>query len=123
MNLPWASTDKSPDFDAIIPLKIKSLRTLYGLNAIDLDRAAGFRIGTIRRLERCHQRVYTFHLIRICQATDVDFNFFYESDQGMPHARSVEQQEKFRLLRAFQRIDDPAIQRDIFELIESLGDQ
>ncbi|MBL4747308.1 MAG: hypothetical protein JKY17_00485 [Magnetovibrio sp.] len=123
MNHSWASTDKSPDFDSIIPIRITSLRTFFGFSAIDLDRIAGFRAGTTRRLERGHQRVYTFHLIRICQATDISFNFFFELDAGTPHAWSGEQQEKFRLLSAFHSIDDLGVRRDIFELIESLGGQ
>jgi transcriptional regulator with XRE-family HTH domain len=109
------------DFDRLFPERIAVLRAFFDLTASDLDTRANYGVGTTGRLERGHQRVYASHLIRICQCTGVSLDYFYNPLPTPPLPGSLETHEKFRLLNAYRAIDDQAIKRNVFELIESLA--
>lgn len=115
------SADHGDDFDDIIPYRILLLRQVFELSAADLDRAAGFAAGTTGRLERHDQRVYASHLIKICQVTDIDLNYFYNQHDPQLVPTTHVKQEQIRLLNAYHQIEDIATKRNVFELIEALA--
>ena len=112
---------QTSDFDAIIPRRIKYLREVLEFTATDLDRLAGFGLGTVRNLERKDQRLYAHHLIKISQATGVGLNYFYDKTETSSPSSSAEQQEMFRLLEAYHKLDNPSTKRNVFELIEAIA--
>ena len=126
---PQSTTDKNPDTDSVdddldkhIPHRLKALRTALGVSAATLDRQTGFNPGTIGRLERGDQRVYAAHLYRISTVTGISVSYFFEPANGdSPQDGTSEELEKQRLLRAYMDIADPGLQRDVFELIETLA--
>lgn len=106
-----------------LPSRVKALRRGVGLTAIQLDRLAGLGSGTVGRLERGHQKIYAAHLYRIAQAVGVNISWFYqgaETDNDLASG-SERDSETQRLLSAYLRISDPGLQRDVFELVESLA--
>jgi transcriptional regulator with XRE-family HTH domain len=110
------------DLDKHIPHRLKALRTALGVSAATLDRQTGFNSGTIGRLERGDQRVYAAHLYRISTVTGISIGYFFEpTNSGSPQGGTSEELEKQRLLRAYMDIADPGLQRDVFELIETLA--
>jgi len=117
-------TNKST-LDHDIPIRLKALRISLGLSAAMLDRQSGFTIGTIGRLERGDLRVYANHLYRISSATGIAISYFYDHLDGFTangNGNDDNQQlEKQRLLLAYMKIKDPALKRDVFELVEALA--
>jgi len=119
--------DSDQDLDALIPLRLKALRTALGISAATLDRQADLAPGTTGRLERGDQRVYGAHLHHICTATGIAIGYFYmptDVDGDHPNAMqgaNAQELEKQRLLLAYMKIKDPALKRDVFELVETLA--
>lgn len=121
------------NLDALIPIRLKALRTALGISAATLDRQAGLAPGTTGRLERGDQRVYGAHLHHICTATGIAMGYFYtpadetgDHPEAMPDAppgASAQELEKQRLLLAYMKIKDPALKRDVFELVETLANE
>ena len=106
--------------------RIRVLREGVSLTAIALDRLTGLCPGTVARLERGHQKIYASHLYRIAQVTGVDVGWFYRnnatpSTPPTASGASLQAQQQQRLLDAYMRIKDPAMKRDVFELIETLA--
>jgi len=122
MNTSHVTPDPAIDFDTVIPERILALRTFFGFRASDLDERAQYGVGTTRRLERGRQRVYATHLYRICQCTGVSLDYFYSPQPTPPLPTSPAAQEKLRLLSAYHDIGDPAMKRNVFELVESLAE-
>ena len=119
-------TNKST-LDHDIPIRLKALRISLGLSAAMLDRQSGFTIGTIGRLERGDLRVYANHLYRVSSATGIAISYFYEQLDGLTangdenRIEGGQELEKQRLLLAYMKIKDPALKRDVFELVEALA--
>jgi len=111
------------DLDVFISERIRSLRSFMSCSAADLDRIAGFNIGTTTRLERQVQRIYASHLYRICCATGVAIDFFYHRNVEIETSTSQYEQEKFRLLDAYGRLENSTAKRDIFELVEAIANE
>ncbi len=101
--------------------RIKTLRHAAGLSASALDHLAGLPKGTTGRLERGDQRIYANHLYLISSATGVDIRWFYDPAERNCAPASTKAQEQHQLLKAFMRIKDPALKRDVFELVETLA--
>jgi len=117
-----ASTSKS-NLDHDIPIRLKALRMSLNLSAAMMDRHAGFSTGTTGRLERGDLRVYANHLFRICEATGISIGYFYDQVDTPGAAADTDGQEleKQRLLLAYMKIKNPALKRDVFELVETLA--
>jgi transcriptional regulator with XRE-family HTH domain len=110
-----------PQFlDSLIPKRIQALRKGLSVTAAQLDHLAGLGAGTTGRLERGDQRVYANHLFRIAQALGVDVAWFY-GDGAADAPPTALQTERQRLLEAYLRIHDPALRRDVFDLVATLG--
>ncbi|HEY9080363.1 helix-turn-helix transcriptional regulator [Magnetovibrio sp.] len=113
--------------DHVIPIRLKAIRMSLGLSAAHMDRQAGFAPGTVGRLERGDLRIYANHLYRISQATGIALGYFYnqsaasENEGHSDRDTSGQELQKQRLLLAYMNIKDPAVRRDVFELVETLA--
>lgn len=108
-----------------ILIRLRALRRSLNLSAAMLDRHAGFAIGTTGRLERGDLRLYATHLYQIAEAVGMNVGYFYGQLGGpdTDHTNDDRELEKQSLLLAYMKIKDPALMRDVFELIEALAAQ
>lgn len=115
--------NQSLGLDHDIPVRLKALRHALGISAANLDRQAGFTLGTTGRLERGDQRIYAAHLFHIANVTGITVQYFYtsENDAQSIGAATSEELEKHRLLQAYMKIKDLGLKRDVFELVETLA--
>jgi len=113
------------DYEHSIPIRLRALRQSLNLSAAMVDRHAGFAIGTTGRLERGDLRIYATHLYRIAEAVGMSIGYFYDQLDGLDADKNSpdHELEKQSLLLAYMKIKDPALMRDIFELIEALAAQ
>jgi transcriptional regulator with XRE-family HTH domain len=120
--------------------RVRLRRTLLGLSQEKLGDALGLTFQQVQKYERGVNRIGASRLFDLSRVLDVPIGFFFDDMPdalgGSQHAvrRSygfAEQQEGFdddtlhrretlELVRAYYRINDPAVRKRVFELIKSL---
>jgi len=79
----------------------------------------------VQKYEKGVNRVGAARLQRIADALDVPISFFFSvGDRGSPQEAIMpflETAHAVRLMRAYARISDPAVQRSILDLVERIA--
>ncbi|WP_426956051.1 helix-turn-helix domain-containing protein [Muricoccus radiodurans] len=128
--------------DVHVGTRVRLRRTLLGLSQEKLGEALGLTFQQVQKYERGVNRIGASRLFDLARVLDVPIGFFFDdmpdSLGGSAGFRSrlasglAEQQEGFEddtlhrretleLVRAYYRINEPAVRKRVFDLIKSLA--
>lgn len=129
--------------DTHVGSRVRLRRTLLGLSQEKLGEALGLTFQQVQKYERGVNRIGASRLFDLSRVLDVPIGFFFDDMPGStPGANSMarprmaggfaEQQEGFEddtlhkretleLVRAYYRINEPAVRKRVFDLIKSLA--
>jgi transcriptional regulator with XRE-family HTH domain len=130
-----------PDpIDRHVGARLRSRRTSLGLTQTALAHAVGLTFQQIQKYERGSNRVSASALFRLSRALNVSVAFFFDemppeltAGQCLPPARQVrngDSQDRANvrmgrrtlgLARVYDRIRDERMRRQIFKIVEALG--
>jgi transcriptional regulator with XRE-family HTH domain len=131
--------------DVHVGSRIRLRRTLLGMSQERLGEALGLTFQQVQKYERGVNRVGASRLFDLSRVLDVPISFFFDDMPdalaatygGQPARRiagfaetqegfgddSLNRRETLELVRAYYRINDPALRKRVFELIKSMGPQ
>jgi transcriptional regulator with XRE-family HTH domain len=105
--------------------KIRLRRVEQGLSQAALGEKLGVSFQQIQKYEKGTNRVGASRLQQIATALDVPVTFFYDSDGKTKEVESLlflDSAFSLRLLRAYSKIKDQAVQRHMASLMEVVAD-
>jgi transcriptional regulator with XRE-family HTH domain len=137
---------KPSPIDTHVGSRVRLRRTLLGLSQEKLGEALGLTFQQVQKYERGVNRIGASRLFDLSRVLDVPIGFFFDDmpgtvggnnsgNNGMGRPRTggfAEQQDGFEddtlhrretleLVRAYYRINEPAVRKRVFELIKSLA--
>ena len=139
---PPASAKGGPNpVDIHVGARLRLRRTLLGMSQDKLGQALGLTFQQIQKYERGANRIGSSRLYQLGQILDVPVSYFFDDmteDIAAPHRRhgakgladqaqqlyvddSLTRRETLELARAYYRITDPKVRKQLFELTKSLG--
>jgi transcriptional regulator with XRE-family HTH domain len=120
--------------DIHVGSRVRLRRTLLGMSQEKLGEAIGLTFQQVQKYERGTNRIGASRLYEMSRALDVPVGFFYEGldtvaagPPGMnePAAPGFEtatvERETLELVRVYQRVTDPAVRRQIFDLAKAIA--
>ena len=120
--------------DAHVGNRVRTRRTLLGLNQTQLGDALGYTFQQVQKYEKGMNRISASKLYQMSKTLDVPISYFFEDIGGtaleIDGARSapadierdqLHKRETLELVRAYYRIDDPEVRRHVDQLIKALG--
>lgn len=133
----------SPDpIDIAIGTRLRLRRLALGLSQETLARALGVTFQQIQKYERGTNRVFASRLYHLSRILRVPPSYFFEditSEGELPAGSAVvspsleaerkavsdllEKSESLKLVRAYNRIGDPGVRRQIYALVKTVGEQ
>ncbi|MCP4393101.1 MAG: helix-turn-helix domain-containing protein [Alphaproteobacteria bacterium] len=120
--------------------RVRLRRTLLGLSQEKLGQAIGLTFQQIQKYERGLNRIGASRLWSISKVLDVPVNFFFEEikaedvldcakikgfdadDLVSKCSDPMRSIKNMKLIRAFNRIADPNLANQMFDLIETMAD-
>jgi transcriptional regulator with XRE-family HTH domain len=105
--------------------KIRLRRVEQRLSQSDLGEKLGISFQQVQKYEKGVNRVGASRLQQIAVALDVPVTFFYDSDSKTKEVESLlflDSAFSLRLLRAYSKIKDQAVQRQMVLLMEAVAD-
>ena len=105
--------------------KIRLRRVEQRISQSDLGEKLGVSFQQVQKYEKGVNRVGASRLQQIAAALDVPVTFFYDSDTKTREVESLlflDSSFSLRLLRAYSKIKDRAVQRHLVSLIEAIAD-
>jgi transcriptional regulator with XRE-family HTH domain len=135
-------SDKPNPIDVHVGRRLRLRRTLMGMSQERLGQLLGLTFQQIQKYERGVNRIGSSRLYELGQILDVPISFFFDDmaqDGGAPDllapglaedpadfafdARDLqlEKRETLELVRAYNRISDPAVRKRLFELAKALA--
>ncbi len=132
--------------DVHVGSRIRLRRTLLGMSQERLGEALGLTFQQVQKYERGVNRVGASRLYDLSRVLDVPISFFFDdmpmgggsvsfaqrnqgvaepgqepfgAASGLP-ADLMQQRETLELVRAYNRIQDPAIRKRVFDLIKAM---
>jgi transcriptional regulator with XRE-family HTH domain len=106
--------------------KIRLRRVEQRISQSDLGEKLGVSFQQVQKYEKGVNRVGASRLQQIATALDVPVTFFYDSDGKTKEVESLlflDSAFSLRLLRAYSKITDQAIQRQMVSLMEAVADK
>ena len=110
--------------DIEIGRKIRALRLQRGLSQTSLAEGIGLTFQQVQKYEKGVNRVGAARLQAIATALDVPVTFFYDGDGKAREVESLlflDSAFSLRLLRAYSKIKDQTVQRQLVSLMESIA--
>jgi transcriptional regulator with XRE-family HTH domain len=136
-------SDKPNPIDVHVGRRLRLRRTLLGMSQERLAHLLGLTFQQIQKYERGVNRIGSSRLYELGQILDVPISFFFDdmADSGpAPHALvpglaeespgfafdgvrelQLDKRETLELVRAYNRITDPAVRKRLFELAKALA--
>ena len=114
----------SGPIDGIVGNRIRSRRLEMKLSQQQLADALGVSFQQIQKYEKGVNRVGAARLQQIATALDVPVTFFYDGDGKAREVESLlflDSAFSLRLLRAYSKIKDQTVQRQLVSLMESIA--
>ena len=105
--------------------KIRLRRVEQRISQSDLGEKLGVSFQQVQKYEKGVNRVGATRLQQIATALDVPVTFFYDSDRRTKEVESLlflDSAFSLRLLRAYSKIKDQAVQRHMVSLLEIVAD-
>ena len=127
--------------DIHVGSRVRLCRTLKGLSQQKLAQALGLTFQQVQKYERGANRVGASRLFELSQILDVPPSFFFEGaptmdggtapdapglsegDQAPFDSERLFRREILEFVRAYDRIEDPAVRKRLFELVKAIGGQ
>ena len=95
------------------------------MSQTELAVKLGVTFQQVQKYEKGINRVGAARLQRIADALDVPISFFFSvAERGSPQEAVMpflETPHAVRLMRAYSRISDPAVQRAVLDLVERIA--
>jgi transcriptional regulator with XRE-family HTH domain len=133
--------DKPNPIDVHVGRRLRLRRTLLGMSQERLGQLLGLTFQQIQKYERGVNRIGSSRLYELGQILDVPISFFFDDmaqDGRAPDLASglaedpadfafdardlqLEKRETLELVRAYNRIPDPAVRKRLFELTKALA--
>jgi transcriptional regulator with XRE-family HTH domain len=126
--------------DVHVGQRVRLRRTLLGMRQMTLAEAIGLTFQQVQKYEHGVNRVSSSRLVDLANVLDVDVSYFFEEmsaavagqtpsklmqSKRLPdndHDKNpMARRETLELVRAYYRIDDPAVRMRIFELTKSVA--
>jgi transcriptional regulator with XRE-family HTH domain len=111
--------------DVEVGRRIRVRRLERQMSQTELADQLGVTFQQVQKYEKGVNRVGAARLQRIADALDVPISFFFRAaDRGSPQETIMpflETAHAVRLMRAYARISDTAIQRSILDLVERIA--
>ena len=128
-------TSKPNPIDVHVGGRIRLRRTLLGLSQEKLGKAIGLTFQQVQKYERGTNRVGSSRLYQIAKVLSVPVSFFFDdmaADAGAAAPQLAEDADPFKanplanretleLVRAFQRIADPAVRKRVQDLVKAIA--
>jgi len=131
---------KPNPIDIHVGTRIRLRRTLLGLSQEKLGGAIGLTFQQVQKYERGHNRIGASRLYDLSRALDVPVSFFFDGIDGdggggaaalpesampgraaMAEPDPMARRETLELVRAYFRIENPAIRKRLFELTKAVA--
>ena len=136
---------RSSPIDAHVGARIRLRRTLMGMSQERLGEALGLTFQQVQKYERGVNRVGASRLFDLSRVLDVPISFFFddmpeplaglnggysttrsssgfaEGQEGFGTDEMLNRRETLELVRAYYRINEPAVRKRVFDLIKSMG--
>jgi transcriptional regulator with XRE-family HTH domain len=106
--------------------KIRLRRVEQRISQSDLGEKLGVSFQQVQKYEKGVNRVGAARLQQIATALDVPVTFFYDSDNKSREVESLlflDSAFSLRLLRAYSRIKNQTVQRQMVSLMEAIADE
>ena len=126
--------DGPSPIDVHVGGRVRRRRTLMGLSQEKLGEAIGLTFQQVQKYERGMNRISASKLYLLSNVLDVPVSYFFDDlPDGLVSPSSVQaesvgrdddtivKRETLELVRAYYRIESPAIRRRAFELLKALG--
>ena len=127
--------------DVHVGSRVRLRRTLLGMSQEKLGEALGLTFQQVQKYERGANRIGASRLFDLARVLDVPIGFFFDDmpdsmgGAGMLRARvagfaesqdgfeddTLHKRETLELVRAYYRINEPAVRKRVFDLIKSLA--
>ena len=120
------------DIDVHVGLRLRQRRTLLGMNHTQLGEALGLTFQQVQKYERGFNRLGASRLWEACRVLGVSVTYFFEGLapdmtpvprlEAVPAAADpLNRRETLELVRAYYRIEDPAVRRRLCDLIRAIA--
>ena len=110
--------------DRHVGRRVQEKRLDLGLTQTALAKAVGVSFQQVQKYEKGVNRVGAARLQQIATALDVPVTFFYDGDGKAREVESLlflDSSFSLRLLRAYSKIKDQTVQRQLVSLMESIA--
>ncbi|HYD31493.1 MAG TPA: helix-turn-helix transcriptional regulator [Azospirillaceae bacterium] len=121
--------------DIHVGARLRLRRTLLGLSQEKLGEAVGITFQQLQKYERGSNRISASRLYNLSQVLGVPVSFFFDDMPGpdghpisgnapvseTEEFESMARRETLELVRAYYRIQDPAVRKRTFDLVKALG--
>ena len=122
--------------DAHVGCRVRTRRTLLGLNQTQLGEALGITYQQVQKYERGSNRIGASRLYHLSKILDVPVSYFYEDmpeelgEAPQPAERPsreereldiMHKRETLELVRAYYRIEDAEVRQRLRETIRALA--
>ncbi|MCK8784079.1 helix-turn-helix domain-containing protein [Roseomonas sp. NAR14] len=131
---------RASPIDVHVGTRVRLRRTLLGMSQERLGEALGLTFQQVQKYERGVNRIGASRLFDLARVLDVPIGFFFddmpdamggqgggrrasgfaESQDGFEDD-TLHRRETLELVRAYYRINDPAVRKRVFDLIKSLA--
>src|SRR5262249_3030221 len=104
--------------------RIRLRRVEQKISQAELGEQLGVSFQQVQKYEKDVNRVGAARLQQIATALDVPVTFFYDGDTKEPEVESLlflDSAFSLRLLRAYSKIKDQTVQRQLVSLMESIA--
>ena len=111
-------------FDTIIGNRLRARRLEMHISQAELGDKLGVSFQQVQKYEKGVNRVGAARLQQIANALDVPVTFFYDGDNKAREVESLlflDSAFSLRLLRAYSKIKDQTVQRQLVSLMESIA--
>ncbi len=124
---------KPSPIDVHVGSRVRLRRTLLGMSQEKLGEAIGLTFQQVQKYERGANRIGASRLYDLSRVLDVPVSFFFDDmPEDGPNSRETPEpqpgdpdpmakRETLELVRAYYRIDDPAVRKRIFELTKAVA--
>ncbi|MCA1907897.1 MAG: helix-turn-helix domain-containing protein [Magnetospirillum sp.] len=133
------ASGKPNPIDVHVGARVRLRRTLMGMSQEKLGEALGLTFQQVQKYERGANRVGASRLYDLSRVLDVPVSFFYDDmPDGVAEASPAQiagiavepeieadpmmKRETMELVRAYYRIADPNVRRQVYGLAKVLGD-
>ena len=118
------SARRANPIDAHVGSRVRLRRMLLGMSQERLGEQLGLTFQQVQKYEKGVNRIGASRLFELAQILGVPVQFFYDGDGKAREVESLlflDSAFSLRLLRAYSKIKDQTVQRQLVSLMESIA--